>query len=361
MKPKVLIIGSTGKLGSKLLKYTHSNNIKILAATCFNNKKKILSQKLKYKINKTFVLSNKFDKSNFLKFLSKKIDLVYFLDFGSSSLIYLNHFLKYNHGSTIAIANKEMIIAGGKLLFDKIRNTNTSFIPLDSEHFSLKNTLQKKNIKKIYLTASGGPFFFKKNILLSNVNLNQVKAHPKWKMGLNNLIDSSNFMNKILEIFELSYIYDIPLSKIDFLVSKEAFIHSVVEYQDGIYTLNTFKNDMLITLTYPLKIFLKNLPHISSKNYLFNPKNFLLNFKYDSRFIMFRYLRKILNFNHCKQINLMLLNNIAQKRYLLGEINYSNLIPYSIKKLKKTKNDYKFKSLNDIVKYIDNFNSKYDF
>ena len=65
MKPKVLIIGSTGKLGSKLLKYTHSNNIKILAATCFNNKKKILSQKLKYKINKTFVLSNKFDKSNF--------------------------------------------------------------------------------------------------------------------------------------------------------------------------------------------------------------------------------------------------------------------------------------------------------
>ena len=64
MKPKVLIIGSTGKLGSKLLKYTHSNNIKILAATCFNNKK-ILSQKLKYKINKTFVLSNKFDKSNF--------------------------------------------------------------------------------------------------------------------------------------------------------------------------------------------------------------------------------------------------------------------------------------------------------
>ena len=77
-------------------------------------------------------------------------------------------------------------------------------------------------------------------------------------------------MNKILEIFELSHIYNIPLKNIDFLISKEAFIHSVVEYQDGIYSLNTFKNEMLITLSYPLNEYINKSSHINSKNYLFN-------------------------------------------------------------------------------------------
>lgn len=361
MKPKILIIGSTGKLGSKLLKYTYSNNIKIFAATCFNNKKKLLSQKLKYNIDNTFILSEQNERDNFLKFLTSKISLIYFLDFGSSSLIYLNKFLNYNNNSTIAIANKEMIIAGGKILFKKFKSTNTKFIPLDSEHFSLKNSLQNNNIKKIYITASGGPFFFKKKLSIENVSLSQVKAHPKWKMGLNNLIDSSNFINKLLEIFELSYIYDIPLTKIDFLVSKEAFIHSVVEYHDGICSLNTFKNDMLITLSHPLIKFSKNQNHISSKNYLFNIKNFQLNLKYDKRFILFKYYKKALKFNHQEQINFMLLNNIAQNQYLSGKLKYANLIPYSINRLKKMKKNHEFKSLIDIVKYINNFKQNHDF
>ena len=361
MKPKILIIGSTGKLGSKLLKYSYSNNIKIFAATCFNNKNKLLSQKLKYKINKTFVLSNQNERFNFLKFLTKQITLIYFLDFGSSSLIYLNHFLNHNHNSTIAIANKEMIIAGGKILMDKFKLTNTSFIPLDSEHFSLKNSFQNNNnIKKIYITASGGPFFYQKKLLLNKVSLQQVKAHPKWKMGLNNLIDSSNFVNKVLEIFELSYIYNVPLSKIDFLISKEAFIHSIVEYQDGICSLNTFKNDMLITLSHPLNNFLNNPPYISSKNYLFNFKNFQLDLKKDKRFILFKYYKKILNFNHLEQINFMLFNNIAQNLYLSGKISYSDVIPFSINRIKKIKKNHEFKSLTDIVKYINNFNQNYE-
>jgi 1-deoxy-D-xylulose-5-phosphate reductoisomerase len=79
-------------------------------------------------------------------------------------------------------------------------------IPLDSEHFSLFNSNIKKSIifEKIYITASGGPFYFKKNINLSKVTFKNVIAHPKWKMGVNNSIDSSNFINKFLEIYELS-------------------------------------------------------------------------------------------------------------------------------------------------------------
>lgn len=352
MKPKIIIIGSTGKLGTKLLNYAFKNKVEIYAITCFSNFKKLLYQKNKYKINHTFILSDADSKKLFFKLLSQKIDLIYFLDFGSSSLIYLNYFLDFNNKSTVAVANKEMIIAGGRLLFDKIKSTNTSFVPLDSEHFSLKNNLLNNNIKKIYLTASGGPFFYKKNIKLNNVNLRQVKAHPKWKMGVNNLIDSSNFMNKILETFELSHIYDIPLKNIDFLISKEAFIHSVVEYQDGIYSLNTFKNEMLITLSYPLNEYINKTSHINSKNYLFNLQNFRLDFKYDKRFILFKYYKKIFNFNHAQQICLMLLNNHAQNLYLTGNLEYSQIIPYSMKRINKIKKDYDIRSLLDIVEYI---------
>ena len=80
-----------------------------------------------------------------------------------------------------------MIIAGGKLMFDKLRRSKNIFIPLDSEHFSLKNNfIDNDNIKKIYITASGGPFFFKNKKNFSNVSINEVLAHPKWNMGINN-------------------------------------------------------------------------------------------------------------------------------------------------------------------------------
>ena len=92
-----------------------------------------------------------------------------------------------------------MIIAGGENLIDKINRSKNTLIPLDSEHFSLINTkINHKELKKIFITASGGPFYFKKKVNLEKVNLTQVLAHPKWKMGFNNSIDSSSFINKIL-------------------------------------------------------------------------------------------------------------------------------------------------------------------
>ena len=122
--------------------------------------------------------------------------------------------LKHNSSCLFAVANKEMLIAGGNLLQKKIIASNNKFLPLDSEHYSLRYlNLNNKHINKLYITASGGPFYFKKKIDLKKVSLKQVVSHPKWKMGLNNSIDSSNFINKILEIFELSAIEGNSLKK----------------------------------------------------------------------------------------------------------------------------------------------------
>ena len=159
MSIKIVIIGSTGKLGDKLLNFLGTHSIKILCSTCYKNKKKLLLQRDKYKIKNCFSLKNKIDQNKFVKFLEQKIDIIYFLDYGSLSLKYLNHFLKFNNNSVIAIANKEMIIAGGSLLHSKLKKTNSLFIPLDSEHFSLTNSkINKNNIQKIFITASGGHF-----------------------------------------------------------------------------------------------------------------------------------------------------------------------------------------------------------
>ena len=357
MNINIVIIGSTGKLGEKLLKYVFKNNIIVSAICCYQNIDKLYKQKRLYSIKNTFILSNQLQKKEFFNYLKKKIHLIYFLDFGSLSLLYLRQFIRYNSNSIIAVANKELIIAGGKIMINEIISSNNSFIPLDSEHFSLKNiNFNKENINQIYITASGGPFFFSKKKTLSNVKINEVLSHPKWKMGKNNLIDSSNFVNKILEIFELAHIYDIPLNKIDFLVSKEAFIHSIVLFKDGSISLNAFKNDMLLTLIYPLSFYYNINYNVNYQKYFKNLNYFSTIAKKDSRFIFFKYYDDMKKFDHLNQINLMLLNNHAQFLYLSGKLNYSEIIPYSINRIKKLKNKkIIFSSTLDIVNYIENF------
>ena len=161
---KILIIGSTGKLGSKLCSYCHFNSLHIKSATCYKNLKKLTTQKNRYNIKNIFKLSDKIDKNKFLNHISNnKFNIVYFLDFGSFSLTYIDILLKNNSSCLFAIANKEMLIAGGNLLQKKIIASKNKFLPLDSEHYSLRYlNLNNKHIKKLYITASGGPFYFKK-------------------------------------------------------------------------------------------------------------------------------------------------------------------------------------------------------
>lgn len=357
--PKIVIIGSTGKLGSILLNFTFKNNIPIHAITGFKNSNKLKLYESKYSIKKTFCLKNNndIDKLKIL-FKSVSIDIIYFLDVGSRSLIYLNYFLKFQKNSVICIANKEMIIAGGSLLKKSISRSNCTLIPLDSEHFSLINNYPNaKNVKKIYITASGGPFYFNKNINLKKVSKKQVLSHPKWIMGSNNLIDSSNFINKVLEILELSYIFDIPLEKIDFVVSREAFVHSIIHYKDETITFNCFANNMLITLSKPLKKFYDFDLNLNYDN-IYNIENFRIEKFKDKRFKIYNYINTIKKFNHNQQILFMIFNNQAQSLYLNGKIPYYKILSHIFKKI-EIFNEFKNKKLRnfkDILNFIDSIN-----
>ena len=362
MSNKILIIGSTGTLGSKLFNFCLKNNISIFALTSYRNKKKLLSQKKKSNSKYSFNLSDLIEKEKFIFFLKKnKFKLVYFLDYGSYSLTYLNILIKNNKHCIFAIANKEMIIAGGHKLRKDINTSKNRLIPLDSEHYSLINhKFNNLNISKIYITASGGPFYFNKNLNLSNVNLSDVLNHPKWKMGINNTIDSSNFINKYLEIFELSIIFDISLSKIDFLISREAFVHSIIAYKDNTISINCFKNDMLITLVKPLSELFKIEIKSNKLDPVFNLSNFKFDKFEDRRFKIIKYINLLKSLNHQKQIEFMLLNNKAHKLYLNNRINYNQIVDFIFNNLSLNNEKFDLSSFKKIVNYIDYKNKEYE-
>ena len=360
MSIKIIIVGSTGKLGTKLLNYTFKNSIPVHCITCYKNSRKLEKQKKKFNIKKSFVLSDTNDKKRFFDILQKKIEIIYFLDFGCFSLTYLNHFLNFNKRSIIAVANKELIIAGGYLLQLKIKKTNSKFVPLDSEHFSILNSnISRENIKKIFITASGGPFYFNKKINLNNVNSNLVLSHPNWKMVKNNLIDSSNFINKILEIYELSYIYDIPLTKIDFLISKEAYVHSVVHYNDNTLSLNCFINDMIITLVKPLGYFYNLNPMPLKSNYL-NINNLKIEKPLDKRFSVLNHRNDLIKLSHSQQIRLMIINNSAHKLYLSNKLEYNKIIKYVMAEINKNSVNIELNTFRSIFRFIKFTNDQYN-
>jgi 1-deoxy-D-xylulose 5-phosphate reductoisomerase len=170
-------------------------------------------------------------------------------------------------------------------------------------------------------------------------------------MGFNNSIDSSNFINKILEIYELSHIYQIDLKKINFLISKEAYIHSLIVFKDNTISLNSFDNDMLITLVSPLKNYFNFNLNKDSNKYLNNLYLKLEKFD-DNRFIINKYLKKLMRLNHVDQIKFLTLNKIAQKLYLNGTISYNQIINFIIKNMDKDNKIIKLYNFQSVLKYI---------
>ena len=360
MKPKILILGATGKLGVKLVSFCLNKNININSITCYSNYKKLLHLKNKSKIPNTFILSDPNQRNKFIKFLnSRYFNIIYFLDYGSLSLEYLELIINKNKNSYIAIANKELLIAGGKLLTNQIKKNKNILIPLDSEHFSLfDKNISNDNINKIYITASGGPFYFNKNTDLKKVSFKNVIKHPKWKMGINNSIDSSNFVNKYLEMFELSMIYNIDIKKIDFFISREAYVHSVIIYKDGNISFNCFDNNMILPLVKPLQYFFDfNFTNISNK-YL-DSKNFSISKFNDNRFKINLYKNKIRSFDHKEIIKFLILNNITHEKYIKSQVSYNNILNYIFSKIYINDGNYDLNSFKNIINYIKMIKEKY--
>jgi len=163
-------------------------------------------------------------------------------------------------GKNIALANKETLVTGGALVMEAARKNNVTIFPVDSEHSAIFQCLQgnrREDVKKIILTASGGPFFGKSRAELEQVTVDQALAHPTWKMGNKITIDSATLMNKGLEVIEAHWLFDMDASQIEVVIHPQSVVHSMVEYNDGSVIAQLGSPDMRIpialALTYPAR------------------------------------------------------------------------------------------------------------
>ncbi len=156
----------------------------------------------------------------------------------------------------IALANKETLVAAGKLVTDKAKENSVSILPVDSEHSAIFQSLggchDKKMIKRLILTASGGPFFGKRREELENVTVKEALNHPNWAMGAKITVDSATMMNKGLEIIEAAWLFDMKADDIDVLVHRQSIVHSLVEYVDNSVIAQLGVPDMRIPIQYAL-------------------------------------------------------------------------------------------------------------
>ena len=159
-------------------------------------------------------------------------------------------------GSTLALANKESLVTGGKIVINTARERGISILPVDSEHSAIFQSIQgcrsKSQIKKLILTASGGPFFGKTREELKDVTVEQALKHPNWSMGAKITIDSATMMNKGLELIEAAWLFDMKASDIDILVHRQSIVHSLVEYTDNSVIAQLGLPDMRIPIQYAL-------------------------------------------------------------------------------------------------------------
>lgn len=158
-------------------------------------------------------------------------------------------------GKTIALANKETLVTGGEIVNRKAKEKSVKILPVDSEHSAIFQSLQgapEGSLKKILLTASGGPFFGKKREELENVTVKEALNHPNWSMGAKITIDSATLMNKGLEVIEAVHLFGIPADNIEVLVHRQSIIHSGVELSDGAVIAQLGTPDMRLPIQYAL-------------------------------------------------------------------------------------------------------------
>ncbi len=166
-------------------------------------------------------------------------------------------------GKDVALANKETLVAGGAFVMDAVQRRGVRLLPVDSEHSAIFQCLQgqppiDRALKRIILTASGGPFFGRRREELENVSLADALDHPNWSMGRKITIDSATMMNKGLELIEACWLFDMPPEKVDIVVHRESIVHSLIEYEDNSVLAQLGVPDMRIpiqyALTYPARI-----------------------------------------------------------------------------------------------------------
>jgi len=354
MKKKIAILGSTGSIGKTTFDIIKSDkkNFEIVLLTTNKNINTILKQARELKVKNIFVSSeshyfklkkklknNKIkvhnNLNNLKKIFKKKIDYTMCAISGLAGLKPTIDAIKYS--KTIAVANKESIICGWQFIKRALIKNKTKFIPIDSEHFSIWTLLKNqniKNVKRIYLTASGGPFLNKKKSKLVNIKPKYALKHPNWKMGKKISIDSATLMNKVLEVIEAKKIFDLDINKFKIIIHPKSYIHAIVHFKNGIVKFLAHDTNMAVPIMNSLYVDHESF-YYKEGNLKFELLNGLNFIKPDTKkFPVIKFLSMVNNKSSYFETILISINDFLVEKYLKGEINYLTINTY-LKKLIK--------------------------
>ena len=373
MKKTISILGSTGSVGLSTLSIIDKKKkyfiVDLLSAN--KNYNLICNQIKKYKPN-VFVIADintykkvkkRFKKSktkilnNFLFNKNiKKTDITISAIPGLAGLQPTISLIKLS--KKILIANKESVICGWNLIENTALKNSTKIVPIDSEHFSIFKLLESNNIKdikKIYITASGGPFLNYKFKNLKNIKPKDALKHPKWKMGKKITIDSSTLMNKLLELIEAQKLFKIPKKKLDILIHPESLVHAILELKNGLIKFIYHETSMVIPLANAIfddKIEIKDFLKIKNKNQVSIAKNLTFK-KVDSKIFPIIKIKDKINEFYSSSIIINATNEILVDQFLQKKIpflaiskliitilNDRNYKKYAIKRPKNIKQIY---------------------
>ncbi len=278
---KVSILGSTGSIGTQALEVVEDlkgvYNIEVTAVSASSNIKLLEEQIRKFKPKYAAV----FDENRARELKTAVSDTTCRVVSGQEGLCFiaaeadcdmvLSSIVGFaglvptmraiSAGKDIALANKETLVTAGRLFMDAVSEHNVRLLPVDSEHCAIFQSLQAgthSELKKILLTASGGPFFGRTAADLVNVKKEQALKHPNWSMGAKITIDSATLMNKGLEVLEASHLFNVGIDDIEVVVQRESIIHSMVEFRDksviAQLSVPSMKHPIQYAFTYPERL-----------------------------------------------------------------------------------------------------------
>ena len=259
---KVLILGSTGSIGKSTIEVIEANkkNFLITGLVARSNENLLLQQAKKYYVKNICLTESKNLEKKYISeteledlISSDQVDIVVAAISGVAGL--KNILSAVRAGKKVLIANKEPLVAAGQILMKEAKRYNAEIIPIDSEHCAIHQCLtniEKKDLKRIIITCSGGPFLGMSLKNLKNVSVKDALNHPVWKMGSKNLIDSASLMNKALEIIEAKWLFNLESEQIDVIIHPQGIIHSMVETIDNSILAVMSEPDMKICIAYGL-------------------------------------------------------------------------------------------------------------
>lgn len=230
-------------------------------------------------------------------------------------------------GKRVALANKESMVVAGKLIRDTLKRNGGEIIPVDSEHSGVFQCLageRRENVKRVILTASGGPFFKKDPDRLGDVSVEEALSHPRWEMGRKVTIDSATLMNKGLELIEARWLFDLEPFRLDMIIHPQSIVHSLVEMRDGSVIAQMSPTDMRIpiqyALTYPDRAdnLLKELDLVKEGPLEFLPVE-------ADRFPLAALARRVLEESESYSIAMNAANEVAVEAFLQRDIPFQDI------------------------------------